>query len=123
GQPPSDATVLFDGTDLSKWKRDKHKPGDATDEPAPWKVENGYFEVVPGSGYIPTREKIKGNVQWHIEWATPSVVKGNSQGRGNSGVFIGGFPEVQVLDSCENDTYPDGQAGALYSQYPPMVNA
>ena len=121
GMAPSDAIVLFDGTDLSKWKRDK--PIADGDDKAPWKVENGYFEVVPKTGYLRTREKIKGDSQWHIEWATPSEVKGNSQGRGNSGVFIGGFPEVQVLDSFENDTYPDGQAAGLYHNYPPMVNA
>lgn len=123
GQKPSDAIALFDGTDLSKWKRDKRKEDTDSDDKAPWKVENGYFEVVPKGGVIRTRDKIAGDAQWHIEWATPSEVKGNSQGRGNSGVFIGGFPEVQVLDSYENDTYPDGQAGALYNQYPPMVNA
>ncbi len=121
GKAPSDAIVLFDGTDLAKWKRDKPTP--EGDDKAPWKVENGYFEVVPRTGILRTREKIKGDTQWHIEWATPSEVKGNSQGRGNSGVFIGGMPEVQVLDSYENDTYPDGQAGGLYGQYPPMVNA
>jgi len=121
GKAPSDAIVLFDGTDLSKWKRDKAAPGE--DDKAPWKVENGCFEVVPKTGFIRTREKIKGDTQWHLEWAAPSEVKGSSQGRGNSGVFIGGFPEVQVLDSFENDTYPDGQAAGLYGQYPPMVNA
>jgi len=124
GQPPSDATVLFDGTDLSKWKQDKKKgaPESANDD-AKWKVENGYVEVVPGSGYMRTREQFPGDTQWHLEWATPSEVKGNSQGRGNSGVFIGGYPEVQVLDSYENDTYPDGQAAGIYGFYPPMVNA
>jgi hypothetical protein len=121
GHAPSDAIVLFDGTDLSKWKRDKPTPDG--DDKAPWKVEGGYFEVVPKTGYLRTREKIKGDTQWHIEWAAPSEVKGSSQGRGNSGVFIGGFPEVQVLDSFENDTYPDGQAAGLYGNYPPMVNA
>jgi len=121
GTPPSDAIVLFGGTDLNKWKRDK--AGTDGDGSALWKVENGYFEVVPKTGYLRTREKIKGDTQWHIEWATPSEVKGKSQGRGNSGVFLTGFPEIQVLDSYENDTYPDGQAGGLYGQYPPMVNA
>ena len=123
GQPPSDAIVLFDGKDLSKWKRDMRKDDTASDDSALWKVENGCFEVVPKTGYIRTREKIAGDTQWHLEWAAPSEVKGNSQGRGNSGVFIGGFPEVQVLDSFENDTYPDGQAAGLYGNYPPMVNA
>ncbi len=121
GQPPSDAIVLFGGTDLSKWKSDKK--GEGVDDKALWKVENGYFEIVPKTGSIRTREKIPGDTQWHLEWAAPSEVKGNSQGRGNSGVFIGGFPEVQVLDSFENDTYPDGQAAGLYGNYPPMVNA
>ena len=123
GQPPSDAIVLFGGTDLSKWKRDGKKGAEGDDDKALWKVENGYFEIVPRSGSIRTREKIAGDTQWHLEWAAPGEVKGNSQGRGNSGVFIGGFPEVQVLDSFENDTYPDGQAAGLYGGYPPMVNA
>ncbi len=124
GTPPSDAIVLFDGKDLSRWQRDKRKDGASdVNDAAAWKVENGYFEVVPKTGFIRTREKIPGDTQWHLEWATPAEVKGNSQGRGNSGVFIGGFPEVQVLDSFENDTYPDGQAAGLYGQYPPMVNA
>ncbi len=121
GQPPSDAIVLFDGKDLAKWKRDK--PTAEGDDKAAWKVEDGYFEVVPKTGFLRTREKIAGDSQWHIEWATPSEVKGNSQGRGNSGIFLTGFPEVQVLDSFENDTYPDGQAAAFYHNYPPMVNA
>jgi hypothetical protein len=120
GKAPSDAIVLFDGSNLEKWKRDKVGPDG--DDKAPWKVENGYFEVVPKTGYLRTREKIQGDSQWHIEWATPSEVKGNSQGRGNSGVFLSGFPEIQVLDSYENDTYPDGQAAGLYGQYPPLVN-
>jgi hypothetical protein len=123
GQPPTDAKVLFGGTDLSGWKLDKKSADGATDAPAGWKVANGYLEVVPKSGSIRTREKFKGESQWHLEWATPSEVKGNSQGRGNSGVFIEGFPEIQVLDSFENDTYPDGQAAGLYGFYPPMVNA
>lgn len=124
GQKPSDAIALFDGADLSKWKRDKRKEdAEGADDKALWKVTDGYFEIVPRSGSIRTREKFAGDTQWHIEWAAPEEVKGSSQGRGNSGVFIGGFPEVQVLDSFENDTYPDGQAGGLYGQYPPMVNA
>ncbi len=124
GQKPSDAIALFDGKDLAKWKRDKRKEdAEGASDEAPWKVENGYFEVVPHSGYIRTRDKFEGDSQWHIEWAAPVEVKGNSQGRGNSGIFIGGFPEVQVLDSYENDTYPDGQAAGLYGVYPPMVNA
>jgi hypothetical protein len=118
---PSDAIVLFDGKDLSKWKQGKKS--ESGDDAARWKVENGYVEVVPKTAFLRMREKIKGDVQWHIEWASPSEVKGDGQGRGNSGVFISGFPELQVLDSFENDTYPDGQAGALYGNYPPLVNA
>lgn len=121
--PPSDALVLFDGTSLAKWKSDAKKADAPADDTAKWKVENGYFEIVPKTGGIRTREKFAGDHQWHIEWATPVEVKGNSQGRGNSGVFIGGLPEVQVLDSFDNDTYPDGQASALYNQHPPYVNA
>jgi len=111
--PPSDAVVLFDGKDLSKWKGDN---GDAK-----WKVENGYMEIVKGTGSIRTRDEF-GDFQLHLEFATPEKVVGNSQGRGNSGVLIFGVFEVQVLDSFENRTYADGQAGAMYGQYPPLVN-
>jgi hypothetical protein len=117
GRPPADAIVLFDGKDLAAWK--SQKDGSA----AAWKVENGYFEVVKGTGGIETRQSF-GDVQLHIEWRTPTPPKGESQGRGNSGVFFGGGRyEVQVLDSYENKTYPDGQAAALYGQFPPLVNA
>jgi len=120
--PPSDAIVLFDGKDLSKWER---KPGpkdtDKSSEPK-WKIENGYMEVVPKSGTISTKERF-GDCEIHIEWATPAEVNGKGQGRGNSGVFLPGHNELQVLDSYDNDTYPDGQAGAIYGLYPPLVNA
>jgi hypothetical protein len=112
---PSDAVVLFDGTDLSKWR-------DAEGGPAKWKSQAGYMESVPNSGYIYSADKF-GDVQLHVEWASPVPAKGRSQGRGNSGVFLMGLYEVQVLDSYENDTYPDGQAAAIYGQYPPLVNA
>jgi len=115
GKPPSDAVVLFDGKDLSKWA---HKDGSA----AKWKVENGYFEVVPKTGYIYTREAF-GDCQLHVEFAEPSPAKGESQDRGNSGVFLQGLYETQVLDSYQSKTYADGQAGAIYGQYPPLVNA
>lgn len=111
---PSDAVVLFDGTDLSKWKSDKGEAG--------WKVENGYMEVVKKSGNITTKDEF-GDFQLHLEFATPEKVEGNSQGRGNSGVFIFGKYEVQVLDSYDNPTYPDGQCGALYGQTPPLATA
>jgi hypothetical protein len=114
-RPPSDATVLFDGKDLSRWRS-------AKDEPAKWKVENGYMETVKGSGYIHTAQGF-GDCQLHVEWRTPTPPVGESQGRGNSGVYIMGKYEIQVLDSYQNKTYPDGQAGAVYGQYPPLVNA
>lgn len=113
--PPSDAVVLFDGHDLSRWAA--AKGGEAG-----WKVENGYLEVAPGAGDIQTREAF-GDCQLHLEWASPATVKGEGQGRGNSGVFLMGLYEIQVLDSYENPTYADGTAGAIYGQYPPLVNA
>jgi hypothetical protein len=117
GKPPSDAVVLFDGKDLSQWATQKDG------SPAAWKVESGYMEVVKGKGGIQTRQGF-GDVQLHIEWMTPAPAVGQSQDRGNSGVFFAGDRyEIQVLDSYENKTYPDGQAGATYGQYPPLVNA
>ncbi len=114
GKPASDAIVLYDGTDLSKWRSGK--------EPAKWKSENGVMTCVPSSGYLFTAEEF-GDIQLHVEFATPSPASGKGQGRGNSGVFLMGIYEVQVLDSYENPTYPDGQAGAIYGQHPPLVNA
>ena len=115
GRAPSDAVVLFDGKDLSKWA---HKDGSA----AKWKVESGYFEVVPKTGYVYTREAF-GDCQLHVEFAEPSPPKGEDQDRGNSGVFLQGLYETQVLDSYQSKTYADGQAAAIYGQYPPLVNA
>ncbi len=115
GAAPSDAVVLFDGTNLDKWKNQKG-------EAATWKVENGYFEAVAKAGTLTTRDEF-GDCQLHIEWASPSVVKGDSQGRGNSGVFLMGVYEIQVLDSYNNPTYADGQAASLYGQFPPLANA
>ena len=118
GSPPSDAMVLFDGTNLSKWtgmRRGKPvEPG--------WKVENGFMECVPESTDLETKDKF-GDVQLHIEWATPAKIEGESQDRGNSGVILMGRYEVQVLDSYQNITYADGQAASMYGQYPPLVNA
>jgi hypothetical protein len=112
---PSDAIVLFDGSDLSQWRsQDGGEPQ--------WRLGDGYFEVVPGTGSLVTRDSF-GDVQLYVEWAAPVEIEGEGQGRGNSGVFLMGQYEVQVLDSYENPTYPDGQAGALYGAYPPLVNA
>lgn len=113
--PPSDAIVLFNGRDLIQWRS-----GDGS--PAKWIVRDGYVEVAPGAGDILTAQKF-GDLQLHIEWATPAVVKGEGQERGNSGVFLMNRYEVQVLDSYDNETYYHGQAGAVYKQYAPLVNA
>jgi hypothetical protein len=115
GTAPSDATVLFDGTDLSKWRN-------AKGEAAGWKVENGYIEVVPKSGDIFTKEEFGPDVQLHAEFATPPP-EGDGQHRGNSGIFFYGRYEIQVLNSYENPTYPDGQATGIYGYMPPQVNA
>lgn len=115
GQPPSDAIILFDGKGLSQWRS-------MDGSPAKWKIKDGYIETVGGAGYIRTVQKF-GDCQLHVEWTAPLPVKGNGQGRGNSGVFLMGKYEVQVLDSYQNKTYADGQAAAVYGQYPPQVNA
>jgi hypothetical protein len=107
--PPSDATVLFDGKDLSKWENGEN-----------WKVKDGVATV--GKGDIKTKESF-GDCQLHIEWSAPNPPHGHSQGRGNSGVFMQDRYEVQVLDSYHDKTYFDGQASAIYKQTPPMANA
>jgi Domain of Unknown Function (DUF1080) len=115
GRAPSDAVVLFDGKDISQWV--------AMDgSPTKWVMRDGALECVPGSGYVRTSESF-GDCQLHVEWASPIPADGESQGRGNSGVFFG-FDryEVQVLDSYQNQTYADGSAAAVYGQYPPLVN-
>lgn len=114
--PPSDAVVLFDGKDLSKWKSLR----DGSD--AKWLMQDGYIQVQPRTGDIATKEEF-GDCQLHIEWATPAEVKGDSQGRGNSGVFFMGRYEIQVLDSYQNPTYFHGQAASVYKQHAPLVNA
>lgn len=133
-QPPSDAIVLFDGKDLSKWEgvkegspQIKYQNGHftaswtSTGEPK-WEVKDGYFTVNPDGGSIKTKENF-GDFQLHIEWRQPQEVKGEGQGRGNSGIFLQGLYEVQILDSYENKTYTNGQAGSIYKQHPPLVNA
>jgi len=112
---PADAVVLFDGKDLAAWT-------DAKGQPARWKVENGYMEVVPKSGGIRTVRGF-GDCQLHVEWMAPSPAKGTGQDRGNSGVFLMDTYEVQVLDGYGNTTYADGMTASLYGQFPPLVNA
>lgn len=114
GAPPSDAVVLFDGSDLSAWSADDGgDPG--------WQVEGGAMTVVPRSGNIHTRQGF-GDVQLHIEWRTPAEVLGEGQERGNSGIYFMERYELQVLDSYENQTYSNGQAGSIYKQHIPLVN-
>ena len=119
GAPPSDAIILFSGKpeDIQKWKSDK-----PNGEPTKWEVVDGVLQCVPGSGYIRTVEEF-GDCQLHVEWSAPSKVEGNSQGRGNSGVFLMGQVEVQVLDNHNNPTYPDGFASSIYGINPPAANA
>ena len=129
GAAPSDAVVLFDGTDLSQWvgwqgpfglefypNYSKGKEVKST-----WKVENGYMQVDTGAN-LKSKQKF-GDIQLHVEWATPEAATGASQGRGNSGIGLMGTYEIQVLDSFNNKTYADGQAGSLYGLNPPLVNA
>lgn len=115
GSQPSDAIVLFDGTDLSAWS-------DEDGGEAGWSVQNGVMTVVAGAGSIRTRQGF-GDVQLHVEWRTPAEVEGEGQGRGNSGVYLMALYELQVLDSYRNRTYANGQAGSIYKQHPPLVNA
>ena len=126
GAPPADATVLFDGRDLSAFVAGRPPaPGAAAAAPTPatWKVENGYVEAVPRGGSIRTKESF-GDVQLHAEWATPNPPMLTGQDRGNSGIILMGQYEIQVLDSYgRTDTYADGTAGSIYGQYPPLVNA
>jgi len=112
---PSDAEVLFSGKDLSKWENNQHQP-------ATWKMADDYVETAARGGGIRTRGKWA-DFQLHVEWASPTPAKGTGQGRGNSGILINEMYEVQVLDSYQALTYPDGQAGAIYGQHPPLVNA
>jgi hypothetical protein len=115
GQPPSDAIVLFDGKSLDEFQTKNGKP-------AGWKLGDGWFEVNPGSGALFTKRSF-GDVQFHLEWASPNPPVGVGQDRGNTGVFLMDEFEIQILDSYKADTYADGQAGAIYGQYPPLANA
>ena len=112
----SDAKILFDGSDLSAFLNEKDGS-----EPT-WNIEGDVLTVNPGTGGIVTKENF-GDMQLHLEWRSPSEIKGDGQGRGNSGVIIMGKYEVQILDSYENETYTNGQAASIYKQSPPLVNA
>lgn len=114
GDPPSDAVVLFNGKNLAQWQ----SPGG---KPAAWKVQDGYLECIPGKGDLTTRGTWD-NYQLHIEFAEPNPPVGHSQERGNSGIFLFGRYELQVMDGYNNPTYADGQVGALYGQVPPLSN-
>ncbi len=131
--PPSDAIVLFDGTDLSKWEaapdkkvlvkgKDMSKFKSSAGGDARWIVDNGMLVVNKQAGDIQTKE-VFGDFQLHIEWRIPEGIQGESQLRGNSGVFLQGIYELQVLDSYNNETYANGQAGSIYKQTAPLVNA
>ena len=113
--PPQDAVVLFDGADASGWVNSKGGP-------IGWTVENGYIQVAPKTGSIISKATF-GDAQLHLEFASPAELKGSSQGRGNSGIFLMGLYEIQVLDGYDNLTYADGLTGAIYGQFPPLVNA
>jgi hypothetical protein len=115
GRPPSDAIVLFDGKDLSHWQSRR-------DRPAAWKIEDGALLAKPGAGDVISKDEF-GDCQLHLEFAAPVPPNGRDQDRGNSGVMLFGRYELQILDSFQNLTYPDGQAAAIYGQYPPLVNA
>jgi hypothetical protein len=115
GESPSDALVLFDGKDLSKWTTPDGGP-------AKWEVKDGILTVTKGLGLIQTKQTF-GDFQLHIEWRAPSVVEGEGQGRGNSGIFLQERYELQVLDSYESVTYSNGQAASIYKQTMPLVNA
>jgi hypothetical protein len=112
---PSDAIVLFDGTNLNEWINEKG-------EPAGWIVADGCMTVKPGTGSIKTKKGF-GDCQLHIEWRTPAEVKGDGQDRGNSGIYLQNRYEVQVLDCYNNKTYCNGQTGSIYKQSIPLVNA
>ena len=120
--PPSDAIVLFDGHDLSKWEASKDH------SPANWKVHDGVVTVDKATGNIQTKQKFR-NYQIHLEWQEPKGITGDGQARGNSGMYVAstgpgdeGY-EIQILDSYNNKTYVNGQAGSVYKQAPPLANA
>jgi hypothetical protein len=114
--PPSDAIVLFDGTNLDAWITAE------SEQDAAWDISDGAMTVTRGKGTIKTRQAFS-DMQLHVEWRPTDVIQGNGQGRGNSGVFLHSLYELQVLDSWNNPTYVNGQAGSIYKQVAPLVNA
>lgn len=116
-QAPSDAIVLFDGSNLNHWVSSNN-----IKEQAPWQIKNAILTSTPKSGNIQTKENFE-DFQLHLEWKSPEVIKGEGQGRGNSGIFLQGYYEIQVLDNNNNPTYVNGQAGSVYKQQPPLVTA
>ncbi len=120
GQPPGDATVLFDGKDLSAWMEFNPHGKDDPRKPSKWTIREGY--AMATGNQIQTRGKYA-DCHFHVEWASPEEVAGEGQKRGNSGLEFGDHGEIQILDSYNNDTYPDGQAAAIYAVLPPLVNA
>jgi hypothetical protein len=120
-QPPSDAVVLFDGTGLARWHHTDNGLPEGKSTPPKWTISGDELVVKPGTGDLYSNDKF-GDCQIHIEWKEPAGIVGTGQARGNSGVFVMGRFEVQVLDSYKAPTYADGQAGAIYGQWPPLVN-
>ncbi|MGB6222677.1 3-keto-disaccharide hydrolase [Haloferula sp.] len=116
---PSDAIILFDGTNLDAWVG--RKTADNPEGKAQWKIEDGYTEVA-AVGNIQTKRRF-GDLQIHLEWATPTIINEDAQRRGNSGIYLMGLYEIQIMDAYENPAYPDGMAGAVYGQTPALVNA
>ncbi len=119
GDPPADAIILFDGTDINKEWEEVSRGGV---RPATWVIKDGAMVSVKGSGSLKSK-RIFNDFQLHVEWKTPSEITGTGQGRGNSGVYLQDLYELQILDSWHNRTYRNGQAGAFYKQYAPLVNA
>lgn len=119
--PPSDAIVLFNGKDLNQWFHYGRGPDRNKQFPPRWKVVHGYVECVGKTGDLVSRERF-GDAQFHVEWSSPAEIDGDSQWRGNSGVLLMGRYEIQILDSWDNPTFADGQAGALFGHSPPLVN-
>ena len=116
GQPPSDAIILFDGTNMDSWEHVR------SGEPSMWIIKDGVLTVNNGTGTLVSKQSFS-DIQMHIEWRPSSEIIGSGQSRGNSGIFMQSLFEIQMLDSWDNPTYVNGQAGSVYHQYPPLVNA